>query len=169
MTTKQTRLARITAAVTVAAAAALVPAGVAAAAPAQDPPPFTGCTPGKQSAVVEALPSTAEVANYTVTVHAAPGAEQCFLSGSPTDFGFSLNGSPRPADVQPTGEDGYVVAFGDGAPVQFDIHVPNSGGPAHANETTFKPIPASDVTFTAYGPITVDAGTTAGPITSAAR
>ncbi|ALE74980.1 hypothetical protein AD006_01485 [Pseudonocardia sp. EC080610-09] len=168
MTTKQTRLARITAAVTMAAAAALVPAGVASAAPAETPP-FTGCTEGNQKAVVEALPSTAEVANYTVTVYAKPGAAQCFLGGTPTDFGFSLNGSPRPADVQPTGEDGYRVPFGDGAPVTFDIHVPDSGGPAHANETTFKPIPGSDVTFTAYGPITVDAGMTAGPITSAAR
>lgn len=166
MTTKHTRLARITAAVTAAAAAALVPAGVASAAPAQVPH-FTGCTPGKQKALVEATPSTAEVANYTVTIYAAPGSAQCFLSGTPTDFGFSLNGSPRPADVQPTGEEGAVVPFGDGAPVQFDMHVPNSGGPAKADETTFRPIPASDVTFTAYGPINVDAGTTAGPITAA--
>lgn len=166
MTKKQTRLARVTAAVTIAAAAALVPAGVASAAPVESPP-FTGCTEGNQKAVVEALPSTAEVANYTVTVYAKPGAAQCFLSGTPTNFAFSLNGSPRPADVQPTGEQGGVVPFGDGAPVQFDVHVPNSGGPAHANETTFKPIPASEVTFTAYGPINVDAGMTAGPITTA--
>lgn len=163
MTTKQTRLARVTATVTVAAAAALIPAGVASAGT----PHFTGCTAGDQKAVIEALPSTAEVQNYTVTLYAEPGAAQCFLSGTPTDFGFSLNGSPRPADVRPTGEQGGVVPFGDGAPVRFDMHVPNSGGPAHANVTTFRPDPDSEATFTAYGPINVDAGMTAGPITTA--
>ncbi|MFP5068490.1 hypothetical protein ACLFMI_02320 [Pseudonocardia nantongensis] len=165
----QTRLARtigrVTAAVTVAAAAATVPAGVAAAAPATDPGP-SACSPGQQRGTIEALPSTSEVANYTLTVMAEPGTSPCYLSGPPANMVFSLNGSPRAVDVAPTPEDGNAVQFGDGMPVTYDLHVPASDGPAQANQVTFNPgTPAGELPgdFTAYGPIGVDAGMTVGP------
>lgn len=169
----QTRLARTigraTAAVTVAAAAALVPVGVASAAPAADPGP-SACVAGNQTASIEALPSTAEVANYTVRVMAAPGTSPCFLSGSPTNLVFSLNGSPRAGDATPVGDQNRVVQFGDGMPVEFDVHVPGSAGPARANQLEFTPKGGSGAelpgAFTAYGPIGVDAGTTVGPVTA---
>jgi hypothetical protein len=157
-----TRLARIATAVTVAAAAALVPAGIASADPLPGP---SACDPGHQRAWIDALPSTAEVANYTVTIMADPGTSPCVLSGTPTGVVFSLNGSPRGVDTAPTGEEGGPVLFGDGQPVVFDLHVPASDGPAQANEATFT-LGGATGDFVAYGPIGVDAGTTVGPVTS---
>ncbi|GAA4963806.1 hypothetical protein WHI96_19265 [Pseudonocardia tropica] len=174
-----TRLARTigrttattTAALAVAAAAVLVPAGVASAAPATpagDPAP-SACRPANQQATIHPAPGSAGHRHYTVVLSAAPGTSPCLLSGSPSDLVFSLNGSPRASEVAvPYGDQTRAVEFGPGEPVQFDVQVRDSAGPAPANELEFSLHgPGGDVPggFLARGPIGVDAGIQVGPVT----
>lgn len=166
-----TRLARTIAGTAAAAVAlttaALVPAGVASADPVIDPAP-SACRPANLHATVTPAPASAGHRHYAVVLTAAPGTADCTLVGSPSNLLFSLNGSPRAVEAVPYGDQTRPVEFGPADPVQFDIQVPNSAGPAQANEVTFTPngpdgeIPGS---FTAFGPIGVDAGTQVGPVT----
>jgi hypothetical protein len=158
-----TRLARTigrgaattTAALAVAAAAVLVPA--------------SACRPANQQATIHPAPGSAGHRHYTVVLSAAPGTSPCLLSGSPSDLVFSLNGSPRASEVAvPYGDQTRAVEFGPGEPVQFDVQVRSSAGPARANELEFSLHgPGGDVPggFLARGPIGVDAGIQVGPVT----
>ena len=169
-----TRLARTiarTAATGVAAlataGAVLVPAGVANADPVTDPAP-SACRPANLRAAVEPAPASAGHSHYSVVLTAAPGTADCTLQGSPSNLVFSLNGSPRAVDTVPYGDQTRPVEFGPADPVQFDIQVPNSSGPAQANQVDFTPnAPDGEIpgAFTAYGPIGVDGGMQVGPFT----
>lgn len=162
-------IARTIAAVTVAATCAVGTAGAAAAAPAApagDPAP-SACRGANQTGVVTPAPSSAGHVHYRVVLTAAPGTSPCLLQGSPTDVGFSLNGSPRAVEATPYGDQTTPVAFGPGAPVAFDIRVPSGDGPANANEVTFT-LRAPDGEIPGFaganGPLGVDAGTQIGPV-----
>jgi hypothetical protein len=173
-----TRLARTiartiarTAATAVAAVATtgavLVPAGVASADPVTEPAP-SACRPANTHGVVQPAPSSAGHRHYAVVLTAAPGTANCILQGSPSDLAFSLNGSPRAVDAVPYGDQTDPVVFGPADPVQFDIQVPSSAGPAQADEVDLSVNGAGGQipgTFTAYGPLAVDAGIQVGPVT----
>lgn len=169
----RTRLARTTAravaAVTVAAACVVGTAGAAVAAPAApgtDPAP-SSCRPANYRGIVTEGPASAGHRHYRVVLTAAPGTSPCVLQGSPAGVGFNLNGSPRAVEATPYGEQTTPVAFGPLAPVAFDIQVPNSPGPANANQVTFTlqapggQIPGDGA---ADGPLGVDGGTQVGPV-----
>ncbi|MFP5021032.1 hypothetical protein [Pseudonocardia phyllosphaerae] len=169
----QTRLVRTAGrtavALAVAASAALVPAGIASAAPAAKPGP-SACNAGHQHGTITPRPSTADVANYTVTVYADPGTSTCQVGGSPSHLRFSENGTQVPAEVSPTGVQNRITFLGDGMPVQFDVHVPQSGDTKPADTITFTPRNSFNdlpVTFTASGPIQAGPGVTVGPMVTA--
>lgn len=161
------RTAATTAAAVATAGAVLVPAGVASADPVIDPAP-SACRPANTNAVVEPAPSSAGHRHYSVVLTAAPGTANCILQGSPSDVTFSLDGSPRAVDAVPYGDQTRPVVFGPADPVQFDVQVPSSPGPAQADQVDFTPgAPDGEIpgAFTAYGPIGVDAGIRIGPVT----
>ena len=162
------RTTRTAAALLAAAGMALLPAGVASADPVTDPAP-SACRPANMNMVTEPAQSSAGHTHYSVVLTAAPGTANCVLQGSPSEVSFSLNGAPRAVDTAPYGDQTQPVVFGPADPVQFDVQVPNSPGPAQANEVDFTPsAPGGEIpgAFTAYGPLGVDAGVRIGPVTT---
>ncbi|MGW7577290.1 DUF4232 domain-containing protein [Streptomyces sp. NPDC054765] len=169
---------RTTRKIAVTAAAVAVLAGVAGGAAAQASAPAgaatvsadkapSACRPANHTAKITVGPATAGHLHYRVTLTAAPGYEPCRLAGSPTDVRFYHHGSLNGVTAGRYGPQGTVVTFGPGHPVHFDIQVPHSAGGAPADEATFT-LKAPDGVIpgesTAYGPLTVDAGTVLGPV-----
>ncbi|MFF2808038.1 DUF4232 domain-containing protein [Streptomyces sp. NPDC058000] len=127
----------------------------------------SACRPANHTAKITAGPASAGHHHYRVTLTAAPGYEPCELAGSPTDVRFYRHGSLNGVTAGRYGPQRTAVNFGPGHPVHFDIQVPNSAGGAPADEAAFTlkapggVIPGES---TAYGHLTVDAGTVIGPV-----
>ncbi|MFJ9417704.1 DUF4232 domain-containing protein [Streptomyces sp. NPDC101227] len=159
-----------------AAAAVLVGAAGGGAAASPSPTAATtakgnaapsSCRPANHTAKVTAGPATAGHHHYRVTLIAAPGYAPCRLAGSPTDVRFYHHGVPTGVTALRYGSQHTVVNFGPGHPVHFDIQVPHSAAGAPADETAFTlntPDGVIPGESTAYGRLTVDAGTAIGPV-----
>ncbi|BDM74518.1 hypothetical protein HEK616_80050 (plasmid) [Streptomyces nigrescens] len=147
------------------AAQALSPTAAAVAAPGYHAP--SACRPANHTAKITVGPATTGHRHYRVTLIAAPGYEPCRLAGSPTDVRFYHHGALNAVTAGQYGPQGAVVNFGPGHPVHFDIQVPYGAGGAPADEATFT-LKAPDGVIpgesTAYGPLTVGAGTVIGPV-----
>ncbi|MFB7632230.1 DUF4232 domain-containing protein [Streptomyces sp. NPDC056149] len=130
-------------------------------------PAPSACRPANHLAKIKEGPATSGHRHYRVTMTAAPGYEPCRLAGSPTDVRFYHHGSLDGVSAGRYGSQKTVVNFGPGHPIHFDIQVPNSAGGAPADEMAFTlrtPDGVIPGESTAYGPLTVDAGTAIGPV-----
>ncbi|MFI1798775.1 DUF4232 domain-containing protein [Streptomyces sp. NPDC020379] len=127
----------------------------------------SSCRPANHIAKITTGPATSGHRHYRVTLTAAPGYEPCRLAGSPTDVRFYHHGSPEGVTASRYGPQHMAVTFGPGHPVHFDIQVPHRTAGARADEVTFT-LKAPDGLIpgesSAYGPLTVDAGTAIGPV-----
>ncbi|MGW1676505.1 DUF4232 domain-containing protein [Saccharopolyspora sp. NPDC002376] len=152
----------------VAAGAVGFGASQAVANPSDLPP--SACADGGFTGTITPADSTAGHTHYKVTLTANDGTSACTLAGSPADLVFFRGEAPLGVEVQPYGQP-EDVAFGPGAPVHFDIQVPNSDGGAPGDRVTFQ-LPVHDGSVpgngTAVGGIAVDAGTQVGPIRAGA-
>ncbi|RZT84011.1 uncharacterized protein DUF4232 [Pseudonocardia sediminis] len=180
---KNTIVTRALAATGIAAAAILTPltAGAASAAPAGSAAPVataaavagtdtapSACRPANYRGTIAPDVASSGHHHYRVTLVAAPGTSACTLAGSPTGVLFTKGQTPIGVDATTYGDQTVPVAFGPGAPVHFDIQVPNSAGGAVAGTASFSlrapggaVIPGEGA---AGGYMEVDAGTAIGPV-----
>nr|BEK63172.1 hypothetical protein KPHV_03990 [Kitasatospora purpeofusca] len=164
MRMNRTLVAAVTAALTVTAL------GTARAATADDAAP-SACRPANHLARIAQDQPSAGHLHFRVTLTAPAGYAPCRLAGSPTDVGFSEDGSPLPLTAGSYGDQGGVVTFGPGRPVHFDIQVRNNGRTSPADEASFTlqgpegPIPGTSV---AEGAFVVSEGTLVGPVQAGA-
>ncbi|MFG2721185.1 DUF4232 domain-containing protein [Streptomyces sp. NPDC048416] len=127
----------------------------------------SACRPANHTAKIVAAPASAGHRHYRVTLTAARGYAPCKLAGSPGDVRFYHHGAPDGVTAGRYGSQNTVVTFGPGHPVHFDIQVPNSAGGAPADAAGFTlgaPRGVIPGESTAYGPLTVGAGTVIGPV-----
>ncbi|MBW0101589.1 DUF4232 domain-containing protein [Pseudonocardia sp. KRD291] len=176
-TKKTTTVTRTLAATGIAAAAILTPltAGVATAAPVATVAAATGtdaapsaCRPANYRGTVSPDAASSGHRHYRVTLVAAPGTSACTLAGSPDGAAFWKGQTPIGVNPRTYGDQAVPVAFGPGAPVHFDIQVPNSAGGATAGTVRFS-LRAPDGAVipgegAAGGYMEVDAGTAIGPV-----